>query len=379
MQKISLILLNIAAKETTFSRFSATYSLNSYKLRQKFLHEINQLGGFMLRKLSAFIVISAAFGAVANAQQTPTAPKEPVEKRSQRMVLTAPFQRSYMGVQAQEITKENFSKFGLSTVRGVGIEKVVENSPAAQAGLQTNDVIVRFEGEEVTSVSKLTRLISEVAPDHTAKVIVLRGGTEREINVTLGKSEIPQFQNGGFRFENLPTLPGIPDFPRTPMPQTREFPPTADGNESNVFIWRGGANRQIGVGTAPLTKQLGDYFGIAEGRGLLINNVRENSPAAKAGLKAGDVIVEIEGKEVKGMTDLIRALNEKKEGDVSLTVIRDRNRQTVRVTPEISKDGAMKFEEFEKFFEPGSNQMRFQMPQIAPLPQTQIKIAPRIL
>ncbi len=334
----------------------------------------------MLRKLSAFILISAAVSAIANAQQTPTTPKELVEKRIQQMILTAPFQRSYMGVQTQEITKENFSKFGLSSVRGVGIEKVVENSPAAQAGLQTNDVIVRFEGEEVTSVLKLTRLISEVAPDHTAKVTILRGGTEREIDITLGKSEIPQFQTGNFRFETLPTLPAMPDLPRTPLPQTRELPPFAGDNESNVFIWRG-ANRQIGISTAPLTKQLGDYFGIAEGRGLLINNVRENSPAAKAGLKAGDVIVEIEGKEVKGMTDLIRVLNEKKEGDVSLTIVRDRNRQTVRVTPEISKDGAMKFEEFEKFSEPSPNQMKFRMqtPQTLLLPETQIKIAPRIL
>ncbi len=332
----------------------------------------------MLRKLSAFVLISAAVGAIANAQQTPTAPKETVEKRIQRMILTAPFQRSYMGVQTQEITKENFSKFGLSSVRGVGIEKVVENSPAAQAGLQTGDVIVRFEGEEVTSVLKLTRLISEVAPDHTAKVTVLRGGTEREINVTLGKSDGPQFQNGG-ALEEWYGLPGIPEFPR--VPRLREFPPPAGDNESNVFIWRGGANRQIGVSTAPLTKQLGDYFGVAEGKGFLINNVRENSPAARAGLKAGDVIVEIEGKEVKGMTDLIRALNEKKEGDVSLTIVRDRNRQTVRVTPEISKDGAMKFEEFEKFYEPNSNQMQFRMqaPRTAPLPETQIKIAPRIL
>jgi len=335
----------------------------------------------MLRKISAFILISGAVGAIANAQQTPTAPKEPVEKRTQRMILTAPFQRSYMGVQTQEITKENFSKFGLSSVRGVGIEKVVENSPAAQAGLQTNDVIVRFEGEEVTSVLKLTRLISEVAPDHTVKVTVLRGGTEREIDITLGKSEIPQFQSGNFRFETLPTLPAMPDLPRTPLPQTRELPPFYGDNESNAFIYRTGANRQIGIGTAPLTKQLGDYFGVAEGKGLLINNVRENSPAAKAGLKAGDVIVEIEGKEVKGMPDLIRALNEKKEGDVSLTIVRDRNRQTVRVTPEVSKDGAMKFEEFEKFYEPNSNQIRFRMqtPQTELFPKTQIKIAPRIL
>jgi hypothetical protein len=66
---------------------------------------------------------------------------------------------------------------------------------------------------------------------------------------------------------------------------------------------------------------------------------------------------------------------------VSLTIIRDKNRQTVRVTPEVSKDGAMKFEEFENFSEPNSNQMQFRMqaPQAAPLPKTQTKIAPRIL
>lgn len=335
----------------------------------------------MLRKLSTLILISAAVGAVANAQPGPSAQREPVERRSQQMVLTAPFQRSYMGVQTQEITKENFSKFGLSSVRGVGIEKVVDNSPAAQAGLQTNDVIVRFEGEEVTSVLKLTRLISEVAPDHTAKVTVLRGGTEREINVTLKKSQMPQFQNGGFRFEDLPTLSGIPDFPRTPLPPTRELRLPADGNELNVIVYRGGANRQIGIGTLPLTKQLGDYFGAVDGKGILINNVRENSPASRAGLKAGDVIIEIEGKEVKGMSDLIRALNEKKEDDVSLTIIRDRSRQSVRITPEVSKDGAMNVDEFERFFEPGSNQIQFQMqaPRTAPLPETQIRIAPRIL
>ncbi|CAN5757992.1 hypothetical protein BH24ACI1_BH24ACI1_27350 [soil metagenome] len=330
----------------------------------------------MLSKLSVFILISAAVGAIANAQQTPTAPKESVEKRMQRMVLTAPFERSYMGVQTQEITKENFSKYGLSAVRGVGIEKVVENSPAAQAGLQTGDVIVRFEGEEVKSVLKLTRLISEVAPDHTAKVTILRGGTEREINVTFGRRATPTFQERGNTLEDWYGLPGIPEYPQI---RRGQFPPAMD-NDKNLFVWRNNS-RQIGVGVTPLTKQLGDYFGVAEGKGLLINNVRENSPAAKAGLKAGDVIVEIEGKEVKGMTDLIRALNEKKEGDVSLTIVRDRNRQTVRVTPEVSKDGAMKFEEFEKFYEPNSNQIRFRMqtPQTELFPKTQIKIAPRIL
>ncbi len=335
----------------------------------------------MLRKLLAFTVISVVGSAAINAQDAPSAPKDNVTKRVQSILLDAPFERSYLGIQTVEISKENYAKFGLAQVRGVGVEKVVENSPAANAGLQTGDVIVRFEGEEVKSFLKLTRLIGEVAPEQTAKITILRGGSEREFNVTLGRRELPQLPTGNFRFENLPTLPALP---RTPQAQTVPFPPLEQRDGGDVFVWRGAAgNRQIGVGVTALTKQLSDYFGVPEGKGLLINNVRENSPAANAGLKAGDIIVEIEGKEVKGQTDLIHALGEKKESAVSLTIVRDRNRQIVRVTPEVSKDGAMRFEEFENLFEanPGQMNLRFQtaQPLVAPIPATPLRIAPRIL
>ncbi|MCY7374462.1 MAG: PDZ domain-containing protein [Pyrinomonadaceae bacterium] len=298
----------------------------------------------MLNKFFAFTIFAAVVG-TANAQTAPTAP---TERTVQRMTFGVPFETSYLGVQTEDISKENFSKYGLSTVRGVGVDKVVENSPAAKGGLQNGDVILKFEGEEVSSVRKLTRLIAEIAPDHTAKLTVLRDGSEREISVTLGKRDLPQFQTGNFRVENLPNLSALPRLPRT-MP-TVPLPPMT-GGDSNVFIFRTGANRQIGVGVTPLTKQLGDYFGVAEGRGLLVNNVRENSPAAKAGLQAGDVIVEIEGKEVKSMPDLLRAISEKNEGIVSLTFIRDKNRQTINVTPEAAKEEKMKPEEFQRFFD----------------------------
>jgi serine protease Do len=294
----------------------------------------------MFNKLFALTVLTAATCVAANAQN---APNLPTERRVQRMAFGVPFEGSYLGVQTENISKENSSKYGLPTVRGVGIDSIVKDSPAAKAGLQKGDVIIKFEGEEVSSVVKLTRLISETAPDHTAKLTIFRDGGEREISVTLGKREIPQFQGGNFTFEN-----SVPMIPRTM--QTVPLPPLGSGDSNNAFIWRGGANRQIGVGVTSLTKQLGDYFGIAEGKGLLINSVRENSPAAKAGLKAGDVIVEIEGKEVKTMADLIRALNEKSEGGVSVTFIRDRNRQTVNVTPETVKQEKMKPEEFNNFF-----------------------------
>ena len=302
----------------------------------------------MLNKFFALTILTAATCA-ANAQNSPTVP---TERRNRQMILTETFGGSYLGVQTEDISKENFAKYGLSTVRGVGVDKVVENSPAAKGGLRNGDVILKYEGEEVANVRKLSRLIAETAPDHAARLTVLRDGGEREFAVTLGKREMsPLFSNGNFSFENLPNLSTIPR-------AGRNFPlPPLTGGDANGFVFRGGANRQIGVGVTPLTKQLGEYFGVTSSGGLLINSVRENSPAAKAGLKAGDIIVEIEGGKVETMADLIRAVNEKKEGGVSLTVVRDKNRQTIAVTPETVTPEKLNKKEFERLFENTPNQV----------------------
>jgi serine protease Do len=284
----------------------------------------------MLRNLAALFLLFVLSGVVLNAQQKAETPRP--ERLAQVFSL---FDGSYLGVQTQEVTRENFSKYGLSSVRGVAVEKVLENSPAAQAGLQAGDVIVRFNGEEITSTRKLTRLISEVAPDHQARITVFRAGSEREITVTMGKRPTPKFENGTFEMR-IPPVGRI----EVPLPKVGDLPEFKERfkgriltpGEDGVFFY--GSSRQIGVSVSTLTKQLGDYFGIADGKGLLINNVRADSPAAKAGLKAGDVIVEVEGKPVDDMGDLIRGVNEKKEGDVTLTIVRDRNRQTIRVVPE---------------------------------------------
>jgi serine protease Do len=305
----------------------------------------------MIRKSLAFVLLGAA-AVMAAAGQTP----EPQpQTRAFSMVFGG--DGGYLGVETADVTKDNLGKYGLREARGVGVEKVVENSPAAAAGLQAGDVIVKFNGEEITSVRKLTRLIGEVAPDHRVSLTVLRGGSERELTATLGKRATPKFENGAFGY-GFPTPPGrveLPDmpdfqFPVTPGEPMRRFP-VPPGSEGDTFVWRTGASRQIGVSVSPLTKQLAEYFGVQEG--VLVNNVRENSPAAKAGLKAGDVITEIDGKAVKGDIDLIRGISEKKEGEVALTVIRDRSRQTIRVTPEAVKGGAGNFFDFPQSNEPG--------------------------
>ena len=316
-------------------------------------------GGFMVRKSLTFLLLCMAAGMVASAQDTPEPKKEAPAVRS--FAWTFDGDGGYLGVQTADVTRENFAKFGLREVRGVVVENVLENSPAASAGLQKGDVIVRFNGEEITSVRKLTRLISEVAPDHQVRLTVLRSGRESELSAMLGKRPTPKFEMGNFDFD-VPSAPGKVEFPDLPdmsqLPDLKNMPkiqiaPNVDGD---TFVWRAGSSRQIGVSVSPVTKQLGNYFGVPEGA-LLINNVRDNSPASKAGLRAGDIILEVDGQAVKGDFDLIRAIGARTDGDVELVIVRDKNRQTIRVTPEAAKGGnlAPLFDSSEGFapFAPG--------------------------
>jgi serine protease Do len=303
----------------------------------------------------SFVVAAISF---VVAQEMP-APGPRVERRVEVIVNDG---GGFLGVQPVEVTKENSSKFGLREVRGVAIEKVIENSPAAAAGLQNGDVILRFNGEEVTGMRKLMRLIGETAPDHQARLTILRGGDEKEFTITMGKHPERRLGEGALNLA-IP-MPQAPEFPRSEMPMRIPF-----GNgEENVFVFHGGG-RQIGVGVAPLTKQLGEYFGVADGKGLLVNDVRENSPAAKAGIRAGDVIIEAEGKPVDGMAPLIRAINEKKEGEVTLTVIRNKDRKIFKVTPEKSSAPAV----------PGMEEIEIEKIGEAPVsPRVKVQIAPAV-
>ena len=90
--------------------------------------------------------------------------------------------------------------------------------------------------------------------------------------------------------------------------------PRNERQDGLVFSF--GNNRRIGLTTQPLTKQLADYFGVTDGKGVLVTSVAEDGPAAKAGVKAGDVITAIDGEKIEGAGDLSRGINKQKDGDV---------------------------------------------------------------
>ena len=248
---------------------------------------------------------------------------------------------SFLGVNVEDISKENMARYGMREVRGVGITQVLKDSPAEKAGLKKDDVILRFENDSVTSVRKLTRLISEVAPDQTVRLGISRGGGEQEVAVTIAKrnDSINTFNHiqglEGFKdLEGLKgKLEGLKEFRGVMPPGAQVWRWEGEGPEKDGMFYAFGGGRRIGVSTTQLTKQLADYFGVADGKGVLITSVGDDSPAAKAGLRAGDVITAIDGEKVEGAGDVSRAINKKKDGDVSLTIIRNKNQKTINVTP----------------------------------------------
>jgi serine protease Do len=250
---------------------------------------------------------------------------------------------SFLGVYAEDVNKENMGRYGMRDARGVAITQVIKDSPAEKAGLRKDDVIVRFEDDSVTSVRKLNRLVSEVAPDQTVKLRISRGGGEQEVAVTIGKRN--QSINAMGDWQGLDKLKGLDkieglerfkELERNMPPGAKVWKWEGPGKDGMVFAF--GNHRRIGIGTTQLTKQLAEYFGIGDSTGVLITSVMDDSPAAKAGLKAGDVITAIDGEKVEDAGDLAQGINKKKDGDVTLTVIRNKNQRTITVTPKEDPD-----------------------------------------
>ena len=253
---------------------------------------------------------------------------------------------NYLGVSVEDVTRQNMGRYGLAgEPRGVAVTRVVKGSPAERAGLRENDVILKYDGEPVGTYRKLNRLIDESSPEHNARLTIHRGGSEQEVSITLGKREGNFAQVFGgtdlLRAEELRRRAeegrGRGEEERRRADEARRRWDEMRRNNQGSFSFGFGAGRRIGVSTTPLSKQLSDYFG-APGHGVIISSVTENSPADKAGLRAGDVITEADGQRIEQAGDLSRAINRRDDdGEITLTVVRDKKQRTFKVRPERSE------------------------------------------
>ena len=232
--------------------------------------------------------------------------------------------RSWLGVQISDVTAETARALKLAGEYGVVVEEVDEESPAAKAGLQAKDVILSFADERVRSSEQLRRLVRETPAGRTVPVQISRDGQPRTLQVT------PEAHQAHMA---LPDVRMIRPAPMAPPAPHAPAPPGAFWVESpdfNFELFTRGP--MLGISGDELTPQLAEYFGVKAGKGVLVREVMAATAADKAGLKAGDVIVQVDGEAITSLGELRRALRKKREGkQVSLTIVRNRAEQNVSV------------------------------------------------
>jgi len=223
-------------------------------------------------------------------------------------------EKAWLGVYLQDINRDIKEAMDLESKRGALIAGVVEDSPAEEAGIEEEDVIVEFDGEKVRNSSSLTGLVKKHSPGDEITLKVVREGKEKKIIVTLGKRSKEEFV---YEYDFEPLL-GL-----------------KKGKSPKAHFFSFYSGSRIGVKVQDLSEQLGEYFGVEDAEGVLITEVEEDMPAEKAGLKAGDVIVEADGDEIDDTQELREIISEKEEGDeVEIKVIRDRTPRSFDVEVE---------------------------------------------
>jgi serine protease Do len=234
---------------------------------------------------------------------------------------------SYLGVDVSDVTKERMSALKLKEEKGVEITMVDQDAPAGKAGIHEHDVILTMNGNPVDSGAQLRRMIHEIPPGRVVEMGLSRDGQPLTLKVQLGDKRkefavlIPKSKSYSYSY-TVPPMPNMPDI---------EIP------EINVLVVRSSA--RSGLMVENLTQQLGEFFGIHDGNGVLVRSVEKGSRADKAGLRAGDVIVKVNDNSVHDTDDFTRALRSHNGGSNTVGVIRDKKEQNLNLTlPE--RDGS---------------------------------------
>jgi serine protease Do len=236
---------------------------------------------------------------------------------------------AYLGVDISDVTSERLSALKLKDERGVEVTMVDQDAPAGKAGLKEHDVLLTMNGSNVESGAQLRRMIRETPPGRIVSFGVSRDGQPLTIQVQLAdrrKSMAWNTKVKGFKFQ-MPEMPNMQDF-EPPM--------------SVVVVH---SSMRSGLMVENITPQLGDFFGVKNGKGVLIRSVEKGSRAEKAGFRAGDVIVRVNEQSVHDTSDFSHALRSSSNATVTVGIVREKKEQNLTLPLPDRKDSGDLFEE----------------------------------
>lgn len=273
---------------------------------------------------SAALVAALVGAAGAGAAVVPVAHGQAAVRVAPRVLDVFSGRGSQIGVSIRDVDPTDAK----GAQAGVLVEEVSEDSPAAKAGLKKGDVVVEFDGERVRSARQFTRLVQETVSGRKVAVSVLRDGQRSSVTVEPREGGAYRFSwEGDARLlEDLGrsfrvTPPPVPSRPAQPAPPAPVLP------DIEPFVWRSGS--ALGITVGDLSDQLAEYFGTKEG--VLVTSVYEDSAAARAGVKAGDVVTSLNGTAVTSPSELRRRIQRLTAGEeFTLGIVRDKKAMTLK-------------------------------------------------
>jgi S1-C subfamily serine protease len=295
-----------------------------------------KFGVFSLALLGAIVIAISSLGAQARVPFDSAQGRqiEPGVRTERPDVMVLDGRGAQLGVMVSDVDPK-------TATGGVRIDEVNEESPAEKAGIKAGDIVVDYDGERVRSARQFTRLVQETPEGRSVAIGIMRDGKKQTLNATpeagrltwnFGPEVDRAFREAergmrGFSFSVPPEFEYRHDdrTPGTPRRFEYRFP-------NDVMPFMGRSRGRLGVTVQSLTDDLREYFGARNG-GALVSSVAKESAAAKAGIKAGDVIVSINGKAVADADQLINEI-EDINGDATIVVVRDKKEMTLKATIE---------------------------------------------
>ena len=253
---------------------------------------------------------------------------EPPAERARPAARRVVVQRgsSYLGVGIVEVTSERAKELQLKDDHGVEVRCVDTDSPAAKAGLKEADVVLEYNGQRVEGGEQFMRLVRETPPGRAVTLLVIRNGATASLTATIGQRQAGPMM---FEFDSDEKFPtAIPPLPAPPAFHMPDMP-------GAFMSWR---SHMLGIESESLNPQLAEFFGVKEG--VLVRSVVRDSRAEKAGFKAGDVIVKVDGEAVttpKEISSILESSRSKKT--LPVTVVRHQKEVVLNVTLEESSRG----------------------------------------